>query len=86
MLADASWYLDPWPAVDAALENGAVLAGFVHDLLPLQQPEWFKPELPHVLHPTCGNSRLARASLLLTPRRGTSTAETARARRWYACP
>ncbi|MBK7003446.1 MAG: glycosyltransferase family 4 protein [Rhodoferax sp.] len=66
LLADASWYLDPWPAVDAALDNGAVLAGFVHDLLPLQQPQWFKPELPtrfaaHLQQLT------ARASLLLTP-------------------
>ncbi len=66
LLADASWYLDPWPAVDAALGNGAVLAGFVHDLLPLQQHQWFKPELParfaaHLQQLT------TRASLLLTP-------------------
>lgn len=66
LLADASWYLDPWPAVDAALGNGAMLAGFVHDLLPLQQPQWFKPELParfaaHLQQLT------TRASLLLTP-------------------
>lgn len=66
LLADASWYLDPWPAVDAALGKGAVLAGFVHDLLPLQQPQWFKPELParfaaHLQQLT------TRASLLLTP-------------------
>lgn len=45
LLADASWYLDPWPAVDAALDAGARLCGMVHDLLPLHHPEWFRPGL-----------------------------------------
>jgi glycosyltransferase involved in cell wall biosynthesis len=66
LLADASWYLDPWPAVDAALDNGAVLAGFVHDLLPLQQPQWFKPELPARFAAHL-QQLITRASLLLTP-------------------
>ncbi len=66
LLADASWYLDPWPAVDAALDNGAVLAGFVHDLLPLQQPQWFKPELPARFASHLGQL-VKRANLLLTP-------------------
>ncbi len=66
LLADASWYLDPWPAVDAALGNGAVLAGFVHDLLPLQQPQWFKPELPARFAAHL-QQLVKRASVLLTP-------------------
>lgn len=66
LLADASWYLDPWPAVDAALDNGAVLAGFVHDLLPLQQPQWFKPELPARFAAHL-QQLVKRASVLLTP-------------------
>ena len=45
LLADASWYLNPWPAVDQAIAAGAVLAGYVHDLLPMQRPDWFKPGL-----------------------------------------
>lgn len=45
LMFDASWYLDPWPAVDAALARGARLAAMVHDLLPLQQPQWFRPQL-----------------------------------------
>lgn len=66
LMADASWYINPWPAVDAALANGARLVGFVHDLLPLQQPQWFRPELQprfawHLARLT------ERASLLITP-------------------
>ena len=43
LLADASWYGDPWPAVHALLRAGGELNGFVHDLLPLQAPQWFRP-------------------------------------------
>jgi len=43
LLADASWYGDPWPAVRALLRAGGELTGFVHDLLPLQHPGWFRP-------------------------------------------
>lgn len=43
LLADASWYGNPWPAVDALQRTGAGVVGFVHDLLPLQQPQWFRP-------------------------------------------
>jgi hypothetical protein len=45
LLFDASWYADPWPAVDAALTRGARLVGMVHDLLPLEHPEWFREGL-----------------------------------------
>ena len=45
LLFDASWYLDPWPAVDMALGRGARLCAMVHDLLPLERPEWFRPGL-----------------------------------------
>jgi len=66
LMADASWYIDPWPAVDAALGHGAKLVGFVHDLLPLQRPQWFRPELQprFALHL---ESLIERASLLVTP-------------------
>lgn len=66
LMADASWYVDPWPAVDAALGHGAKLVGFVHDLLPLQRPQWFRPEL----QPRFAShlkSLIERASLLVTP-------------------
>ncbi|WP_392520065.1 glycosyltransferase family 4 protein [Pseudomonas putida] len=42
---DASWYAEPWPAVDAALVRGARLVGMVHDLLPLEHAEWFREGL-----------------------------------------
>lgn len=42
LLADASWYLDPWPAVDAWISGGGRVDGFVHDLLPMQRPQWFR--------------------------------------------
>lgn len=45
LLFDASWYSNPWPAVDAALDRGARLVGMVHDLLPLEHPEWFRDGL-----------------------------------------
>ncbi|MFT7287416.1 MAG: glycosyltransferase involved in cell wall biosynthesis [Halieaceae bacterium] len=45
LLADASWYLDPWPAVDSVLQAGGRLLGFVHDLLPMQQPDWFRADV-----------------------------------------
>lgn len=66
LMADASWYIDPWPAVDAALNGGAELVGFVHDLLPLERPQWFRPELEprFALHL---ENLVARASLLVTP-------------------
>ena len=34
LMADASWYLNPWPAVDALLAAGGRVLGLVHDLLP----------------------------------------------------
>jgi glycosyltransferase involved in cell wall biosynthesis len=66
LMADASWYIDPWPAVDAALACGVQLVGLVHDLFPVLQPEWFRQELPprfarHL------QAMLQRASLVLTP-------------------
>jgi len=45
LLFDASWYANPWPAVDSALARGARLVGMVHDLLPLEHPEWFREGL-----------------------------------------
>lgn len=45
LMFDASWYTDPWPAVDTALARGARLAGMVHDLLPLEHAEWFREGL-----------------------------------------
>lgn len=45
LLFDASWYGDPWPAVDRALAAGARLCGMVHDLLPVEQPGWFREGL-----------------------------------------
>ena len=66
LMADASWYIDPWSAVDAALDGGAELVGFVHDLLPLERPQWFRPELEprFALHL---ENMIKRASLLVTP-------------------
>jgi glycosyltransferase involved in cell wall biosynthesis len=66
LMADASWYVDPWPAVDAALINGARLVGFVHDLLPLQKPQWFRPELQPRFASHLAKL-IERASLLVTP-------------------
>lgn len=43
LLADAAWYLEPWPAIDALLAAGADVVAFIHDLLPLRQPRWFRP-------------------------------------------
>lgn len=45
LLFDASWYANPWPAVDTALARGASLVGMVHDLLPLEHPKWFREGL-----------------------------------------
>ncbi|WP_313304087.1 glycosyltransferase family 4 protein [Stutzerimonas balearica] len=45
LMFDASWYCDPWPAVDAALARGARLCGMIHDLLPLQRSAWFRDGL-----------------------------------------
>jgi glycosyltransferase involved in cell wall biosynthesis len=45
LLADASWYGDPWPATDALLAAGGRLHGFVHDLLPVRHPDWFRTGL-----------------------------------------
>lgn len=45
LMFDASWYASPWAAVDGALARGARLVGMVHDLLPLEHPEWFRPGL-----------------------------------------
>lgn len=45
LMFDASWYLDPWPAIDRALEQGAQVHAMVHDLLPIEQPVWFRPGL-----------------------------------------
>lgn len=46
LMFDASWYVaDPWPAVDALLHKGVRLCGMLHDLLPLDRPEWFRPGL-----------------------------------------
>ncbi|MGV8864875.1 MAG: glycosyltransferase family 4 protein [Pseudomonas sp.] len=45
LLFDASWYANPWPAVDTALARGARLVGMVHDLLPVEHPEWFRQGL-----------------------------------------
>lgn len=45
LMFDASWYGEPWPAVDAALCRGARLYGMVHDLLPLERSEWFRSGL-----------------------------------------
>ena len=66
LMADASWYVDPWPAVDVAMEGGAQVVGFIHDMFPLDQAQWFKP----ALQPRFARhfAQLAqRASLLLTP-------------------
>jgi glycosyltransferase involved in cell wall biosynthesis len=45
LMFDASWYGEPWQAVDAALARGARLMGMVHDLLPLEHPDWFREGL-----------------------------------------
>ncbi len=50
LLFDASWYCDPWPAVDAAMARGARLCGMVHDLLPLQRSAWFRDGLQQRFH------------------------------------
>ncbi|WP_278361538.1 glycosyltransferase family 4 protein [Stutzerimonas kunmingensis] len=50
LLFDASWYCNPWPAVDAAIARGARLCGMVHDLLPLQRSAWFRDGLQQRFH------------------------------------
>ncbi len=45
LMFDASWYLEPWQAVDRALERGAMVHAMIHDLLPIEQPGWFRPGL-----------------------------------------
>lgn len=68
LMFDASWYLDPWLAVDAALDCGASLVGMVHDLLPIHHPDWFRPGLSERfaahLQALC-----SRADLLFAPSR-----------------
>lgn len=66
LLFDASWYIDPWQAVDAARARGARLVGMVHDLLPVRRPEWFRAGLPErfAAHLEALGTR---AELLLTP-------------------
>lgn len=66
LLADASWYLNPWPAVDAALARGARLSGMVHDLLPVRRPEWFQPSLAPVFHAHL-NRLIERAAQIFVP-------------------
>lgn len=68
LMADASWYLEPppWAAVDQLLAAGVKLVGLVHDLLPLEQPQWFRPGLkPRFARHF--DALLARASQLLAP-------------------
>ncbi|MCZ4128569.1 glycosyltransferase [Stutzerimonas balearica] len=45
LMFDASWYLEPWRAVDRALGQGAMVHAMVHDVLPVEQPGWFRPGL-----------------------------------------
>ncbi|MDY0072435.1 MAG: glycosyltransferase family 1 protein [Thauera sp.] len=68
LMADASWYLEPppWPAVDRLLAAGVELAGFVHDLLPLEQSQWFRPGLK-ARFASHFDALLARASHLFAP-------------------
>ena len=82
LMADASWYLDPWPAVDAALRDGADLVGFIHDLFPLLQPQWFKPELQPRFAAHL-EQLVERASLLLTPSMAVRRAVGAHMVRFY---
>lgn len=77
LLFDASWYLDPWRAVDAALARGASLYGMVHDLLPLDHPEWFRPAL-NARFSAHLRELASRASRLFTPSRVTAS----RLQRW----
>jgi len=66
LMFDASWYADPWPAVDAALARGARLVGMIHDLLPQEHPEWFRetlePRFSHNLY-----ALMERAERLFVP-------------------
>jgi alpha-1,2-rhamnosyltransferase len=41
LLVDATWYLDAWPALHYAIDNGVQLHVIWHDLIPLQHPEFF---------------------------------------------
>ena len=66
LMADASWYLNPWPAVNKATDNGAQVTGFIHDLLPLNSPQWFKPELPQLFSSHL-NQLISKSELLITP-------------------
>lgn len=45
LMFDASWYLEPWEAVDRAIGQGALVHAMVHDLLPIEQPHWFRSGL-----------------------------------------
>lgn len=51
LMCDAAWYFDPWPAVEALKRRGVRIWAMVHDLLPLQRPEWFRDALqPRFVH------------------------------------
>lgn len=66
LLFDASWYGDPWPAVDRALAAGARLCGMVHDLLPVEQAGWFRKGLSDTFTDHL-ESMARRADVLLAP-------------------
>lgn len=68
LMADASWYLDPWPATDAFMARGGRLCGLVHDLLPLNRGDWFRPGL-QVAFAAHLSALTRRSSLLLVPSR-----------------
>ncbi|WP_417539518.1 glycosyltransferase family 4 protein [Marinobacter sp.] len=68
LLFDASWYAQPWAAVDKALGAGAQLYGMVHDLLPIERPDWFRAGLSQSFEQHL-YSMASRAGRLLAPSR-----------------
>lgn len=46
LMPDASWQVDPWPAVEQAKRAGARVVGIWYDTIPFSHPEHFHPELP----------------------------------------
>jgi hypothetical protein len=45
LMADASWQLPNWEAIEQARLRGAIIGNLIYDLIPLTHPQFFQPEL-----------------------------------------
>ncbi len=45
LMADASWQLPNWDAIELARARGAIVGNLIYDLIPLTHPQFFQPEL-----------------------------------------